>query len=396
MNLPHAFNVELYNAVLENIQDVAPRLVLADWLDENGAEYLAEFIRIGCKESFSDRDLDRITKLVVPGFLPKDYQSIGVTPNGVTYRILAFMRLPVFDWLYAPKRLHDVPIAWNCSSEKPMGEQGEIELQPRSVFPMVRLPVYTMVIPYPIPGMMNFTGKPAEPRYITHHIGYTFWRGFPYAVTIPMQHFKNHGGAIYGNHPVGAWTLTGIAPIRVKKSNMPVDNFEVGGDGLKPELRADDDPDYVYQWATTTVIGTAFMEQFAEYSAVAIPANNAVLEGIIGDGAAALASQNQQIADMGAIPADGQDDIVDAVPHTVELVRGNHYLLGYIFRRMNLIQLSRTKEEQRKAGLYGYNSTMLVFDTKRQAETALTETLNSLADEFYNKGNYNGLRYKVQ
>ena len=40
--------------IIENIDDDTPRLVFADWLEDNGDEARAEFIRLQCKEAAAE------------------------------------------------------------------------------------------------------------------------------------------------------------------------------------------------------------------------------------------------------------------------------------------------------------------------------------------------------
>jgi uncharacterized protein (TIGR02996 family) len=49
MLLDHPEYLALLRGVLENPQDVAVRLILSDWLEENGEEDRAEFIRLQCR-----------------------------------------------------------------------------------------------------------------------------------------------------------------------------------------------------------------------------------------------------------------------------------------------------------------------------------------------------------
>ena len=60
---PGSMSEQLYRAILDNLSDDGPRLVYADWLEENGQEERADFIRVQCSLASDELDSDQRKKL---------------------------------------------------------------------------------------------------------------------------------------------------------------------------------------------------------------------------------------------------------------------------------------------------------------------------------------------
>jgi len=108
----------LLKAVLADPADDLPRLVYADWLDENGEPERAEFIRVGCQlaklpgHPAAGGDVARLYSravdlgsqnlhwATVPAGLARRYFALGGGETGVVFRrgFVAEVRCDIFDW----------------------------------------------------------------------------------------------------------------------------------------------------------------------------------------------------------------------------------------------------------------------------------------------------------
>lgn len=150
----------LLDAILESPEDDFPRLILADWLQDNGDEERAEFIRLGIQ-------LATLDKASAEAVLLKE----------------------LLDTLARPIWLLETAAAIDISTEpsRPIGD--------RSSF-------------------MDFGTQTGHWKYPWRYIWWTWERGFVGAVKLELEDWLKYGLALIGCQPLTRVCLTGKAPFR--------------------------------------------------------------------------------------------------------------------------------------------------------------------------------------
>ncbi len=142
----------LLEPILEKPDEDTPRLVYADWLQENGQHKRAEFIRVQCEYAVLHRHFE-------------DHQA-----DGENLRCLRCVRAGVLSDLLL----------------------GKFRLQPQAPAP------FAADCPHRIARMADYRGEPVE---------WDWYRGFVREVRCPADWWLAHGDAIRAAHPVTAVRL---------------------------------------------------------------------------------------------------------------------------------------------------------------------------------------------